>query len=129
VLPELAESTLDGVALFIGGRVEGGWAAAPAATPQAAADLVRGLGDGGFDAASSQVNADRGAGVRLVAQDPPRPGPGTPGSPAGNLEPAYDRGEGQRVVALPGTGQPGQRAAPGVGEQVDFAGQPAPRAA
>jgi hypothetical protein len=32
-------------------------------------------------------------------------------------------------VALPGTGHPGQGPAPGIGEQVNLAGQAAPRAA
>jgi hypothetical protein len=32
-------------------------------------------------------------------------------------------------MALPGAGHPGQRPAPGVGEQVDLAGQPASRPA
>jgi len=60
-----------------------------------------------------------------------RPGrdPGAARAPPGDLQPGHQRAEGQRVVALPGAGQPGQRPAPGVGQQVDLAGQPAPRPA
>ncbi len=67
VLAELAERALDGVAVLVGGGVEGGWAAAAAAAPQPVAYLVRWLGNGGFDAASAQVGADRAAGVGLIA--------------------------------------------------------------
>ena len=77
----------------------------------------------------AQVRPDRGAGIGLVAQDPPGPGPG-PSRPApGDLQLIHQRDEGQRVVPLPGAGQPGQRPAPGVGQQMDLAGQPAPRPA
>ena len=76
VLAEPVEGPLDGVALLVGHGVEGGRAAAPAAAPEAVADLVGGLGDGGLDAASPQVGADRPAGVGLVGQDPAGPGPG-----------------------------------------------------
>jgi hypothetical protein len=46
---ELAEGTLDGVALLAGG-VEGGWPTARAAAPQPVAGLICGLSDGGLDA-------------------------------------------------------------------------------
>src|SRR5712691_9760067 len=68
VLAELAEGALDGVALLIGSGVEGGRAAAPAAAPEPVLHLVRGLGDGRPDPAATQVSADRGAGISLVAQ-------------------------------------------------------------
>src|SRR2546421_2655104 len=126
VLAELAESALDGVALLIGSGVEGGRAAAPAAALEPVLHLVRGFGDGRLDPAAAQVSADRGAGVRLVAQDPPRAGPGPARAPARDLELPHQGQEGHRVVALPGAGQPRQRPAPAVSEQVDLAGQPAP---
>src|SRR2546421_3726632 len=129
VLAELAESALDGVALLIGSGVEGGRAAAPAAALEPVLHLVRGFGDGRLDPAAAQVSADRGAGVRLVAQDPPRAGPGPARAPARDLELPHQGQEGHRVVALPGAGQPRQRPAPAVSEQVDLAGQPAPRPA
>ena len=44
MLAELAEGTLDDVALLIGRTVEGGWPAAPAATPEPVADLAEGSG-------------------------------------------------------------------------------------
>ena len=75
VLAELAEGTFDGVALLVSGGVEGGWAAARAAAADPVAGLVGGFRDGGLDAALAQVDADRGGGVRLVAQDLPGPGP------------------------------------------------------
>ena len=50
---------------------------------------------------AAQVSAENaGVGISLAAQDPSGPGPGAAGSPAGNLEPAHDRGEGEGVVAL-----------------------------
>lgn len=125
VLAELADGPLDGVALFIGGWVEGGGPAALAAAPAPVGGLVSGLGNGGLDAPAAQVGPGPGAGVRLIAEHPPGPGPGTARAPAGDLEPVQERAEGQRIVALPGAGHGGQRPALGVGEQVNLAGQPA----
>jgi hypothetical protein len=59
VLAEFAEGALDGVALLVGLFAEGGWAATAAAAPAPVTGLVRGLGDGGLDAAAPQVGADR----------------------------------------------------------------------
>jgi len=73
VLAELAEGTLDGVALLINVGVEGGWAAARAPAAEPVAGLICGFGDGGLDAALAQVGSDRGAGVGLIAQHPPWP--------------------------------------------------------
>jgi hypothetical protein len=129
VLAELAEGTLDGVALLVGGRVEGGWPAGRAAAAEPVTGLICGLGDGGLDAAPAQVEADRAAGVGLIAQNPRRPGPGPARPAARDGELVHEREKGQRVVALPGAGHPGQRPAPSVGEQVDLGGQPAPRPA
>jgi len=44
VLAELAEGTLNNVALLVGSRVERGWPAARAATPEPVAGLVSRLG-------------------------------------------------------------------------------------
>src|SRR5512135_3306054 len=74
VLTEPAEGPLDHVALLVRGRVEGGRAAAPAAAPQPVLHLVRGRGNGRLDPAPARPGADRGAGVGLVAPDPPGPG-------------------------------------------------------
>src|SRR5215467_9945100 len=76
VLAKLAECPLDHVALLIGGSVEGGRPSAFPAAPQPVAGLIGGLGNGRPDPASSQAGADRGAGVGLIAQDLPGPGPG-----------------------------------------------------
>jgi hypothetical protein len=76
VLAEPVEGPLDGVALLAGLGVESGRAAALAAATEAVADLVGGFGDGGLDAASSRVSADRPAGVGLVSQHRARPGAG-----------------------------------------------------
>jgi hypothetical protein len=92
----------------------------PAAASQPVPHLVRRLGDGGLDLAAAQVSADRGAGVSLVAQHSPGPGPGPPRAPPRDLQLAHQRGEGQRIVALPGAGHLGQRPAPGIGQQVDL---------
>lgn len=88
-----------------------------------------GSGDGRLNLAAAQVRADRGAGVRLIAQHPPGPGPRPSRARPGDLQLIHQRDQGQRVVPLPGAGQPGQRPAPAVGQQVDLAGQPAPRPA
>ena len=103
---------LDDVALLIGGGVEGGRAAASAAPLEPVPRLVRGFGDGRLNLAAAQVRADRGAGVRLIAQDPPGPGPRPSRARPGDLELIHQRDQGQRVVPLPGAGQPGQRPAP-----------------
>src|SRR5271169_5257004 len=126
VLAELAERSLDGVALLVSSGIEGGRPPAGAATPQPAADLVGGLRNRRLDPAAAQVRADRGAGVGLVAQHPPGPGPRTARAATCDLQPAHQRLKRQRVVALPGTGHPRQRPAPRVSEQVNLAGQPAP---
>ena len=126
VLAKPAEGALDGVALLVGDGVERGRPPAPAAAPEAVADLVGGFGDGGLDAASPQVSAGRPAGVGLVGQDLAGPGPGPARAPARDVEPVHQGGEGEGVVALPGAGDPGQRPAAGIGEQVDLGGQPAP---
>ena len=65
----------------------------------------------------------------MSARTRPGPGPRPSGAPARDLELAHQGNEGEGVVALPGAGDPGQRPAPGVGQQVDLAGQPAPGAA
>ena len=101
-------------------------AAAFAAAPQPVADLICGLGDGGLDATLAQVGADRAAGVGLIAQHPPRPGPRPATAPARHREAAHEREERQRVMALAGAGHPGQRPAPRIGQQVDLGSQPAP---
>src|SRR5205823_8078541 len=102
VLAELAEGPLDDVALLVSDRVEGGRAAAPAAAPQPVFHLIRGFGDGRLDAAAAQVRADRRAGVRLVAQHLPGPGPRPPRAPPRDLQLRHQRGESQRVVPLTG---------------------------
>jgi hypothetical protein len=65
---ELAEGPLDDVALLIGGSVEGGWPAAPSATPEPVAGLVRGFGDSGPDPAAAYVSTDRALGVCAPGQ-------------------------------------------------------------
>src|SRR5271156_2520722 len=109
VLAQLAEGPFHGVALLVSGGVEGGRAAARAAAPQPAADLVGGLRDRGLDLALAQVSADRGAGVSLVAQRPPGPGPRPARATAGDAQLAHQRLERQRSVAATRTGLPGRR--------------------
>ena len=111
MLAELAERPLDDIALLIGGGVEGGRAAASAAPLEPVLRLVRGFGDGRLNLAAAQVRADRGAGSRLIAQDPPGPGPRPSRARPGDLELIHQRDQGQRVVPLPGAGQPGQQPA------------------
>ena len=125
MLAEVAEGALDGVALPVDGGAEGGRAAAFAAAPQPVAGLVGGFGDGGFDATLAQVGADRAAGVGLIAQEPPGPGPRPATAPARYREAVHEREERQGVMALAGVGHPGQRPAPRLGKQVDLGGQPA----
>jgi len=108
VLAEMAEGPLNGVALPVGGGAGDGWPAAVAAAPLPVAGLVGGLGDSGLDTAAAQVSADGAAGVRLVAQDLPGPAARPPQAAAADGEPAQQRQERQRIVALPGAGHPGQ---------------------
>jgi hypothetical protein len=72
------------------------------------------------------VGANRAAGVRLVAQHPGGSGPGPATTTTPDPDPGHHRCEGQRVVAVPGGGDPGDRAASGVGGKVNLAGQSAP---
>lgn len=58
-LLETGDASFDRVALLVRLRVEGGWAAADAASPQTVADLVGGLGDDSADPASAEVTSDR----------------------------------------------------------------------
>ena len=65
---ELVDRALDDVALLVAVRVERGWAACAAAATYSVARLIRGLGDGRSDPASSQVGTDRPAGVGLMGR-------------------------------------------------------------
>src|SRR5512135_1872208 len=109
-LVQVVDGAFDDVALLVGGAVEGGWAAAAGPV----LDLVVGFGDGRRDVASSQVGADRPAGVGLVGQHAPRADTRLTAATAGDPQPGHHRLEAQAVVALPATGYPGQRAAAGV---------------
>src|SRR4051794_23839096 len=60
--------------------------------------LVCRLGNGRGDPTPPQVNADRPAGVRLVAQHLTGPGPGSAGATTEDPDPGHHRGEGQRIV-------------------------------
>ncbi len=70
MLAELAEGPLDGVALLVRLGVECGRAPAAAAAPVPVAGLVGRLGDGGLDAASSQVSSE---GFKSLAAHPCMP--------------------------------------------------------
>jgi hypothetical protein len=86
--------------------------------------LVGGLGDGRGDAASAQVAANRAAGVSLVGQDPTRPGTGTPAPASLNADAVHHRVEHDRIVALAGRDDPGDRPTPAVRGEVNLRGQP-----
>ena len=126
-LLEPADGALDGVALLVGLGVERRWSSAARPLAGAGLLLVGLLRTGRNDPASPQLNSDLAGGVGLVGQRPVRSGPRPARTTAAQLQPLQQRGKGQRVVALPGGGDPRQRPAPVVGEQVDFRAQPAPR--
>jgi hypothetical protein len=82
---------LGGVAIFVGDRIEGGRPPAFAAPFNAVGDLVGRLGDGRGDPASPQVSTDLFAGVRLVAQEPARPGTRMTGPGPYDAQPVHQR--------------------------------------
>jgi hypothetical protein len=67
-------------------------------------DLVCGFGDGGLDAAWSQVGADLLVRVGLVGEYSAGPGAGPAGSYPRYLQLVQERLEGQRVMALARSG-------------------------
>jgi hypothetical protein len=87
------------------------------------------FGDGGLDAASSQVSADLVVRVGLVGKDPAGSGAGLAGSDPGYAQSIHERAEGHRVMPLPRGGHPRQRAAPAVGDQMNLGAQTAAGAA
>ena len=114
---------LGGVALLVGLGVERGLPPAGGALGQAGLLLVALLRNGGLDPAAPQVGADRPVRVGLVGQEPTGTCAGSSPTRTADPQPAQQRLEGDRVVALPGGGAPGQRSAPGVGEQVNLGAQ------
>jgi len=123
---ELVDRPLDHVSLLVLLRVERGWSAAVAATAQPVLPLVGGLGDGRADPASPQVRTDSPAGVGLIGQHAAGTGAGPSPTAATDPDPGHDRGEGQRIVPVPGRGHPGDRSAAGVSGEMNLRRQPAP---
>src|SRR5207248_1228234 len=111
-LLEFADGAFDGVALFVVGGVEAGWPAAAAAAAGAVGLLVRPLGNGRANAASAQVGANVSAGVGLVGAHCTGSGTRTAPTAAADADRAHQRWEGHCVVALAGSDDPGDRAAP-----------------
>ncbi|MGH3937948.1 MAG: Scr1 family TA system antitoxin-like transcriptional regulator [Pseudonocardiaceae bacterium] len=68
--------------------------------------LVGGFRDGGGDPASPRVRPDGAAGVCLITQQVSGPGPGAATIATADPDPGHDRLEGQRIVAVPGGGDP-----------------------
>ena len=73
----LVDGTLDGVALLVDLDVERGWSPTVAAPTQPVGLMTGGLGDGGLDPASPQVEADHPVGIDLVNQHPAGSGSGS----------------------------------------------------
>jgi len=128
VAAEFVDGPFDGVAVLVDFGVELGRAAALGAFGEAAFALVDRLGDGRLDAVLSQVLSDLAGGVCLVGQHPIRSGPGLAAGAPGDADIGHDRGERERIVALPGAGDPADRPAPGVRAEVDLRAQSAPAA-
>lgn len=97
---------------------------APAALLLAVRGLVGLLRDNAFDVPSAQVGSVGVGGVRLVAGD--RAGPGARAADRSpNLDLVQDRDEAGAVGGLPLGEDEGERAAAGVGGEVDLGGQAA----
>ena len=79
-----------------------------------------GCWNGGLDPASPQVSADGAAGVGLVTQHPTLAGFVVVPAAAADPDSPDRREKGQRVVPVPGGGDPRDRAAPPVGGQVNL---------
>ena len=100
-------------------------ASAARATAGSVGLLVGRLGNGRGDAAPTQTGPDGAAGVRLVGQHPAWAGAGTAAAAPVDADAGHDRLEHDRVVALSGGHDPGDRATAAVRGQVDLRGQPA----
>src|SRR5688500_3378345 len=117
---ELVYRPFDGVALLVGLAVEHWWPSTGRALGEAGLLLIGLLRYRRLDPASPQVTAALAAGVSLVGQQPIGSGPRSTRAGPGALEQAHQRLEGQGIVPLSGGGQPHQRPASGVGQQVNL---------
>jgi site-specific DNA recombinase len=123
---QLRKDHLDGVAVLVVPGVEGGRAAARAATLAAVVLLVFLDRDDGLDAALAQVAAVGGGGVGLVTQRGAGPGAGPPLAPAPDGQLVHQRDELRAVTVLARRGDAGQRPAAPVSDQVNLGGKTAP---
>jgi len=126
---EFVDGAFDDVAQLVALGVELRCSPALVAPAEPVAALVGRFRDGCPDPASPQVRADGAAGVGLVAQHLGGSGPWPATTPAADPDPGHDRLEGQRIVAVTGGGDPADRAAAGVGGEVNLARQPTTRPA
>lgn len=115
---------LDGVPLLVGLAVEGRWSAAPAASPQAVADLGGRLRDDRADAPASQMTADGAGGVRGVGQNGLGSGPGSARAGAGHADAGHHRFEGGCITCLACGDGEGEWPCTAVCSQVDLGAQP-----
>lgn len=81
------------------------------------------------DTPLAQVGPGPAVAVRLIGTDAVRSPAGPPGAGPRNADLLHDRLELRAVRPLPGRDQQGQRPTPAIGTQVDFGGEPVPRAA
>lgn len=131
-LLESGDGPLDGISLLVCLSVETRWAASDAASPQAVADLVRGLRDDvrglrddGSDAATTEVPADRARGVGPICKDDRRAGSWPAESASRDPDSGHDPLEGWRVTGLACSDVDSQRPCPAVAGQVDLRAQAA----
>jgi hypothetical protein len=123
---EFVDGAFDNVALSVDVGVECRWPPTLVAPSQPVSLLVGRLRDGRLDPTFPQVVADRPAGVGLVTQHPAGSGSWPAGSAAADPDSGHHRPQPEAVVALPGTGDSGDRPTPSVSGQVNLARQPAP---
>lgn len=122
---EPVDAALDGVALFVGFGIEGGWASTAVALGSAIAGLVAFLGDGAADPAPAQVGTIGPAPVGLVRQDPVRAGAWAPTATARHPQ-AMEHGlKLRRIVPLPGSDHDRQGFLTLLASQMRLGGQPA----
>ncbi len=123
---ELVDRPFDGVALLVGLAVERRWPSTGRASAEAGLPLIGLFRDRRLDPASPQVNAGLAARVRRVGQQSIGSGLRSARAGPGDRQPPHQGLESQGVVSLAGSGQPHQRPASNVDQQVNLGAQPTP---
>src|SRR5690348_12663649 len=110
------------MALLVDLRVEGRWPPTGRALPAPVGGLVVLDRDGGLDLPSPQVGPVAFRAVSLIAQDPPRSGPGPPSAHTSHPDAVQDGRELRAVPTLPGSQQDRHRLTALLTAQVNLGG-------